>query len=381
MKYVLAFALAAAACDGSAPDQHDLTPPAVIEDLAVRANLQPPEPPMVAHGGPTLKAMQLWTLVWAGDEALGAEIDAFHAAMFASPYWTQSLAEYGVGAGTARGVYVIPGARPKTITQNEESAIVEGLFAAHEIPETDETVIDFVFGADVVSFEGQSLANACNSFSGYHFETSDPPHHPFLVELPCQDPSKRLSVFDNLTWTDSHEMAESATDPHPATDPGWQLGWKLALEVGDMCMVPGQLDVAGAGPDGGTRSYTVSRFYSAVAAAHGGLDPCVPAPAGPYFNMGMQPSDVQVAAQGHTTLNLVAFSTGAPQPMSWKAFTVATLTPDHGTAMPGDIIPITVDAPMFPGLEGSSFYFVVEITDPNDDTAAIQAWVGALDIE
>jgi hypothetical protein len=378
-RLALAGALAAACSGSGAGGGVDMTGAPSGDDLAVRANVAPPEPPMVSHGGPTLHNMQLWTLVWAGDEALAAEIDAFHAAVFASPYWQQATAEYGVGPGTARGIYVIPGARPKSITPNEEGAIVEGLIAAKQIPDDDQTVIDFVVGADVQTFEGQSLASACNSFSGYHFETSDPPHHPFLVELPCQDPSKRLSTFDNLTWTESHEMAEAATDPHPATWPGWQLAYKLALEVGDMCTVPGKLDVTAA--DGAARSYVVSRVYSAKTAAMGGADPCLPAPVGPYFNVGLQPSDVHVASRGQTTINLVAFSTGAPQPLNWRAGTAAILTPDHGTAMPGDIIPMTVAAPPVAGLSGLSTYFVVEITDPNDDKTAIQAWVGALNIE
>jgi len=88
----LAFAPLAllAACD--APER--FTPAdfaSAPDDLAVRANVAPPAPPMVWHGGPVLKSMQLWTLVWAGDEQLGAEIDAFHAAVFASQYWSDAV--------------------------------------------------------------------------------------------------------------------------------------------------------------------------------------------------------------------------------------------------------------------------------------------------
>src|SRR5581483_3337311 len=49
-----------------------------------------------AHGGPVLAAMELYTVVWKGDDALGAKVDAFHAAMLGSQYWTSRLGEYGV---------------------------------------------------------------------------------------------------------------------------------------------------------------------------------------------------------------------------------------------------------------------------------------------
>src|SRR5262249_50773596 len=66
-----------------------------------------------------------------------------------------------------------------------------------------------------------------------------------------------VTDFNSLMWSISHELGESATDPHPYSDPGWfNTDIETQGEVADLCNnIPALLTVGG-------NPVTVNRFYS-----------------------------------------------------------------------------------------------------------------------
>jgi hypothetical protein len=89
-------ALALSGCSASGGDDAAAVPPdlsapidqAAPDDLAFAPEL----PLMVNHTGPVLASIELWTVVFPGDEALGADLDAFHRDLFATdyPWWART---------------------------------------------------------------------------------------------------------------------------------------------------------------------------------------------------------------------------------------------------------------------------------------------------
>src|SRR5262245_7277478 len=90
----------------------------------------PQQREMENHGGSTLAAIQVWTVVWNGDTALGEAVDGLNAWMVTSDgYWLDSLSEYGVGKGSAKGVLVLPGAAPTTFDDSAVAPLLESHIA------------------------------------------------------------------------------------------------------------------------------------------------------------------------------------------------------------------------------------------------------------
>ncbi len=331
---------------------------------------------MQTLGGPTIAHMQLYTIVWAGDETQGASLDRFHGDLFASSWWS-GLAEYGVGAATARGVIVLPAPRPTALDDSSFAPIIDSLVQSGSIVKTADTVVAFYVAPDVAMYDGVSMASFCMSAGGFHSEASTP----FIVDLPCAPP-QGTSVMDNLTWTDSHEVAESASDPHPNTAPAWQNPWLGGFgEIGDMCNdVPVTIHTV---DDAGARDYLVTRYYSGVQ-AQAGNDPCLPARPGAYFNVGLDPSNIVLAtdANGHAqaTVQLVPFTHGGTFAMDWFVYTSApvTTTPLQGTNLPGDVVTLTITTTAGP--QAYPTWFTVLVRDPNDPTQWGQEWIASITI-
>jgi hypothetical protein len=323
-------------------------------DLAAVADLSPPpdfaipwRPPsdhpmpvqVTNHGGATLAHIAVWTVVWKGDEALGVRVDRFHRWMLASDYWSSSLAEYGVGAGTANGVLVLPDAAPPTIDYSAFDGIIDGLRKDH--PSDENTHFAFVVPptTHVTLMPGWT---DCVDFGGYHSETRS--GATYSVNLQCD------GQFDTLTMVLSHEEAETATDAHPLTQlPGWYSDAFYPSEVGDLCT---GLDLQLTDDsDGGGETYTVERVFSEKRAAGGTDDPCVPAPSTPYFGAAIDPLVVtittDVTGAGSAPALVEPFAYGAVGAIDWVIYSSVagiTLTPSKGHSMPGQTIPITVHA-------------------------------------
>ncbi len=361
--FVAAFlvALFAAGCgNGALPPVDDAPDLAAPPDLApAPPDLSlPPRPPtdhplptqVTNHGGRSLDREAVWTVVWPGDEQLGAEVDAFHAWMLGSDYWTQSLAEYGVGAGVANGVIVMPMPAPPQIDYTQFDTFVAQLSAQPQYAADRNTLFAFIVPATTTVTS--TAGNGCDAFGGYHSETAG--GVVYSVNLQCDFFG---GGWSGLTVVLSHEQAEAATDAHPLTSlPGWYSDDFFPSEIGDLCTglndtvaVPPPNADAGV-PDGGAlapTSYTVSRLYSAKIAAAGNADPCLPAPDVPYFGAAIAPITVTTddTGAGTATAEVEPFAYGDVGQIKWTIYAQITgviFSTLKGSSNAGDTIPLTV---------------------------------------
>lgn len=373
----LALALAVAGC-GSGAEMPDLGADlgsSVMNDLSLSPDLgparrdptdHPPPPHITNHGGQPLDHIKVWTVVWMGDEQLGADVNRFDAWMLRSRYWSESMVEYGVGPGDALGVIVLPSTPPATIDYGAFDAIVAQLLPTH--PADRNTVFSFVVDKNTMLTAGAMVG--CRDLGGYHSETAQ--GVVYAVNLQCNYGFG--SLFDSLTVTISHELEESATDAHPISMlPGWYSDDFFPSEVGDLCTgldltLPAAPDAAdgGAGDDGGAASqYLVERVYSAARAAAGNIDPCVPAPNVPWFGAAIAPASLDLTPASGTrvtqTVDIEPFAYGAVGSIDWTIYTNVpgvSFRPSHGVSQAGDTIPVelTVLPSAQPGMNAIVVY-------------------------
>jgi hypothetical protein len=309
-----------------------------LDDMAVAPDLSFATPPLATltdHGGPVLAAPAPVIVVWPGDESLGERLNAFHEDLFASYVWGKTFAQYRVGRGTAKGIVVLPDAKPATIAHDSIPSLVSGVAAGLTVDAN--TVI--VVLIPVTTTETGVPANEL----GYHNEIGGVP---FIVLRQTTTATIGSTTFEDLTYFASHELAEAATDPFLNTQPAWfaePLSARFG-EIADLCNPLPQSIYAVA--DGGMPSfggtYLAARFYSNSAAAMPNTDPCWGPGKGTYFYVGASP---QVAT---TSVELSFIAPSDVGPIDWQiggAPTGVVVTPASGTNSVGDHVSVTISAP------------------------------------
>ncbi len=246
-------------------------------------------------GGAVVKAPKIVTIVWTQDpnyktyETLGDNIGG-------SAYWTTSVSEYGVGVASSGGHVEIAGAPPVSMddgSNNDEvdAFIVKGVTGApgNGWPVADANTMYMLYLPEATALLNNK-ADDCPSNNGYHTETTvgANTHVVYgLIASKCHDPSK--SAVEEATETATHEIAEAATDPHTNSDLAWtgfdadHYAWELFQqrqdEDGDACEFYEDVYYNDSAVGG-----FVQRLWSNKS-AKAGHNPCVPAPAEPYFNV------------------------------------------------------------------------------------------------
>jgi hypothetical protein len=340
------------------------------DDLAVSApDLAVPAPALArvtSHGGPVLSAPEPWIVVWQGDEALGAKLNAFFTDMFNTDYyWTMTMAQYGVGRGTPRGVVVIPQPKPATLAHDAIPAMVVAQLA--NLTVNANTVLVLVVPKTT------ALTGLPANERAYHSQTIGASSVPYIVLQPPTMPVVG-SEFDDLTFVASHELAEAASNPLNALKPAWyddEMGGAFG-EIADLCN-PLLADID-AVTDGGMPSaagtYAVARLYSESAVEGGKLDVCWHYQRGlPYYYVGATPRVIDATAGGSAvtfTVQLAAY--GDVGPIEWEidgAPAGVTLIPQSGTSHVGDTV--NVQLTLGPGVTGS-FPLVILGTTPKSNS-------------
>jgi hypothetical protein len=348
-----------------------------------------PALPLVDNGGGmVLAAPEIWTVVWPGDEALGAKVNEFMGWMLTSDYWTTSLGEYGVGAGIAKGVIVMPSAPPATIDDKDFKTHVKTVISLLPEPTNANTDISFIIPVSIKStMQG---GQGCTDYGGYHSQTRTASGAtasvPYMVNLQCHYGSTPL--FDVLTEVLSHEAAESSSDPLPFSSPAWDnQSILIGGEIGDLCVdltTTFNVDVTDADAGTSHEAYVVQRLYSQkIAAAGGKVDPCLPAPSTPYFNVGLDPSDSNItvdatSGMGSVEIKVEPFAMGAVGPIKWTIFPIGTgvnADPDSGENSAGDTIRMNLTANT--QAKGNDFPIVLE-AELADGT--INEWFGSVSV-
>jgi hypothetical protein len=284
----------------------DLAPCAVPDLGAPDLNPVAPEAhaaffQLPSAGGPIIPAMEAWTIVWTGDEAEGAQLNAFLDWMLTSDYWGKAT-EYGVGPGAAKGLIVVPGPLPTDDMHLGDT--YDALRASGALPPPNaNTALFFVLP------RGVFVSCPCWGYHNYLLEGTTPV--PFEVQTGIDPAGFMVKTFDDLTSIVSHEAIEMATDPlfdkHPAYFANIDgSAFSTVSELADLCETTHPKEVSVA-TGTGAATYTVARFYSNATAAAGTSEPCVPVPNRPFF--GVSISAVPVCGDAIATLD--AFSSGA----------------------------------------------------------------------
>lgn len=364
----LAVTLALVAGCSSAPQKPMIAPP----DMA-RGPTDHPALWRLGRGtGAVQAAPEVWTVVWQGDEAIGAEVVDFLDWMFGSDYWT-ALAEYGVGPGLSKGLIVIPSPPPAMLDDTNLAALANMLVTSGQVTRSDNTQVAFL--PSPMTHVTTSGAAGCEVFLGYHSHSGGTPEAvAYSVGLRCKGDAGE--PIDQLTGVLSHETAEAATDPAPRS--GYVDNSPGGQEVSDLCEfgldVP--IDVPPDAKHPAARRYWVQRQYSDLRAADGTLEPCLPLPWDhPYWNVALDPAIVP-AAPGATApidARLAVFAYGDVGLIKWIASSSdADVEPPEGEARAGDTIAVTV-APSRALRAGQS----IEVDILSESAkAGSQLWIG-----
>ncbi|MHB8420547.1 MAG: hypothetical protein ACYDCL_20935 [Myxococcales bacterium] len=299
-------------------------------------------------GGPVLVHPSLVTVTFPG-YALQQQVQAYGTFVAGSDWLTAIGKDYGVGGGTSAQV-VLPSAAPSSLTDGDVEQLLQARIADRTLPAPTAATLYLVYipvGTNETDFAGYDDCGAAQGHivGGYHWEsTARGTPFAYAVVSSCQGQS-----LADLELAASHEIAEAATDPFPASNPAWGIAdpknpWRYDnSELADLCVLQTVTE----------QGNTLSRVWSNSAAA-ASLDPCQPVPAGalPYFNASLAPATLQTAPAGGTvTYQLTGWSLG-PVP-DWGLSVVlspyATFAPatalDRGTLNNGETATLTVIIP------------------------------------
>jgi hypothetical protein len=273
MKKLAVLALLAGCGDNAvheAPDAGVDAPPPWAE--AVPSSV----PQLISLGGVVLDQPKVQPIFFANDP-LQAQVEQFLTALGPSDYWHVTSEEYGVGPLAVLPSIVTTDAPPAT------DDALPGWVDQH-VPTPDPETIYAIFLGDGVVLQGQD-GNSCEAYGAFHDES---PKGVVYALMPRCEPSTQFdhaqTKLDELTISTSHELLEAATDPHVETTPAYgevdadHAVWGIVpgAEDGDFCEYLDSAYIRGVG------DFMVQRAWSNKA-AKAGLDPCVPAPATPYF--------------------------------------------------------------------------------------------------
>lgn len=248
---------------------------------------------VTTSGGAVIAAPKIVTVAWTADPNMAA-VEAFDDAIGPSAFWKATTGEYGVGAGTPGGHVEIATAPPASITDAAlEQMIQMNVDGAPGSgwPAPDANTIYLVFVPEATQLlSSPKNTDACLTLAGYHGEVAgmSSAHIVYgVVAEKCH--GSMMTAIENATETAAHELVEAATDPHVQTDAAyagfdsphyaWELWNQFNDEVGDACQ---DFDDAYY-QEPALASQWVQRTWSNVS-AKAGHNPCVPAPAGAYFN-------------------------------------------------------------------------------------------------
>lgn len=331
--FVLALALAAGCGNGS---DTTMTGP----DMGRGPTDHPKLWQLTLNGGQIQAAPEIYVVVWQGYEAQGQQVADFVDWMVHSDYWTQSLAEYGVGAGKSMGYLVVPSPPPAILKDAQVQALAQGFVSSGMIQANPNTQVHFL-----IPHETQYPEGGCSVFLGYH-DTTNAGGKPLAYSITMQCDPPLAGNIDEITDTLSHEAAEAATDPVPGA--GYVGNDPVGQEVSDLCPFSVPIDV----PADGThpaRKFWVERLYSSARAAQGNEDPCLPLPSAsrPFWGVALDPPTVGGSLLGGVTVNaqLDVFAYGDVGEIKWFAGALdpgVSVTPSSGTAHAGDTIPVTI---------------------------------------
>ena len=328
-------------------------------------------------GGPTIAAVETYTVVWPGDEALGAKVETFVAFLVQSDWWARTLTQYGAAPGVSKGVVVMNKPAPTSLDDDELTALISGMITDGVIPTPNANTLLLFVPPRTLHYTLQGQVG-CDVYGGYHSETNliAGQKISYAVNLQCAGSALDSKIaFDDLTVTISHEAAEAQSDPFPFSDPGWATRTSpLGGENADLCVFENARVTAPGVAAAPATTYLVATVYSQAAAVAGDQVLCQPS-ATPFFNVAITPADIVVNRTkligGTASAKFLPFSFGDVGSITWTlAFSPGSgikVTPSSGTAKAGDTIPFTVGATS--SAKSGGYLMAITVRDAAGDKA------------
>jgi hypothetical protein len=246
-------------------------------------------------GGPVLSSPRIVPIFFPG-YAYRDNLLTFMTELGTTSYWSDTTAEYGVGAITVAEPVDLTEPGPTSITQADLEAWVNAQLTSGAFGSVDPQSIYTVFmprGSTYVGPDGTS----CVATDGYHSETVVGETPVAFAVIAWCDGLYTLRGLDVIAAVSSHEWIEASTDPLVGTAPGWQVqaqAWSAVTvggEAADLC----------EGSDGSYLSppelgLAVQRSWSNTS-FRAGHDPCVPIPADEIYFTAMPSTDAMPSVQ------------------------------------------------------------------------------------
>jgi hypothetical protein len=279
---------------------------------------------IVRNSGDVARDPTILSVTWNSDPSQ-ALIDAFVDGIGTSRYWQTVVADYGVGtatSGAANHVHMASPPPSSLVETGDANSDVRQLVLANvgtTWPAPTKNTIYALFlppGTTLLAqpTTGGLPTDVCRQgIEGYHSAMpavgEGQPELAYTVIPSCRPHGSPVPQLSTIVT--AHEIAESATDPFGADRSASNVGWygfdqghfaftyfnALQGEVADVCELASPAFVMGGAPF----AYLLPRIWS-NSSGTAGHDPCVPAPAAPYFNvtpLGLD--DVEVTVPGALT--------------------------------------------------------------------------------
>lgn len=260
-----------------------------------------PPPQVHDYMGPVLANPKIVPVFFANDDAtFTAQLKSFVSGLGATPYFTAAVGEYGVSPATAHAPVMLTENAPAMIDDTAIQAWLQGKLNGNDPlwPANDANTVYVLHypAGTTITLGGQA---SCAYFGGYHYDVQLDANHSsayvaYAVVPRCTSFGNLMGI-DAVSGAESHEIAESVTDPYPKDEPAYaavdeaHYEWERVLgggEVGDMCAQFPNAFTKFAG-----FNYTVQRIWSNLQATAGN-DPCQPAlPGEVYFNSSLVLTD------------------------------------------------------------------------------------------
>jgi hypothetical protein len=270
---------------------------------------------IVDNGGITLSSPVVVAISWNSDSSQ-AMFDQFSDQIGASKYWATTTTEYGVGpavSGMANHVHMTTAA-PASLADSDLQGMVTTNAGTAWPAATPQSIYAF-FLPPGTSLQfgggGGGGGDACmQGIGGYHDQVTVGGQTVAYAVVPSCTFGGNTPANEQSTMSMSHELIEAVTDPHPQDNNPGYVGFdpnhfafdyfqRFSSETGDACeffrdSFYQQTETS--------FSFWVQRTWSNKSGA-AGHNPCVPAPAAPYFNV--TPLDL-------TTVNIDESQLGGP---------------------------------------------------------------------
>lgn len=211
-----------------------------LPDTARPAAAAPPQ--LVYYGGPILNAVEVFTVFWGSAwhsgprTGLVGRLNEFFDFILSSVLLDQlkeySVPHYPIGHGKRSGTATLTSPHPgKTVTDRAiQHLLQQEIMTNPAFPSPGRNTLYFLYLPPGVAV-AQGGGRSCQAFCGYHNDIGGTIFYAVMPFPGCPNCLGRLSQFDALTSTSSHELCEAITDPVPGR--GWYD--HANGEIGDIC--------------------------------------------------------------------------------------------------------------------------------------------------